>query len=101
MKISKELQSCLRPGYDIGMVLDLFLQCFNSPPFMGRLLTVFTFLKCFFLKYLDYYLIDKPALYDGASGFYMGKYATTVHHLMRRSMVYSRTRYNYAVLIKH
>jgi SAM-dependent methyltransferase/uncharacterized protein YbaR (Trm112 family) len=34
------------------------------------LVTVFTRLTSFWLKYLDYYLIDKPGTFDAASGYY-------------------------------
>ena len=45
----------------------------TSRPMRGLLLT-FASMTSFFLKYFDYYLIDKPGSYDAASGFFfMGR----------------------------
>ena len=37
---------------------------------MRKLIIYFTNFTSFFLKYFDYYLIDKDGAYDSASGYY-------------------------------
>jgi len=62
------------PGMALAWSYTYFLKSFASSWFLGLLLTHFAYITSFFLKYFDYYLIDKPGSYDAASGFFfMGK----------------------------
>lgn len=62
------------PGMALAWSYTYFLKSFASSKIMGLLLTQFAYMTSFFLKYFDYYLIDKPGSYDAASGFFfMGK----------------------------
>lgn len=57
-----------------GMVLVwsycYFLQSFFSNKLLGQIAFAFGSLTSFWLKYFDYLLIKKPAVYDAASGYY-------------------------------
>lgn len=62
------------PGMALAWSYTYFIKSFASSRRMFLLLTMFAFMTSFFLKYFDYYLIDKPGSYDAASGyFFMGK----------------------------
>jgi SAM-dependent methyltransferase len=58
------------PGMALAWSYEYFLLSFASSTAMRGLLRGFARLTSFFLKYFDYYLIDKPAAFDAASGFY-------------------------------
>ncbi len=67
------------PGMALAWSYSYFLRSFTSKRIMVKLLSVFASFTSFFLKYFDYYLIDKPGSYDAASGlFFMGRKSTTV-----------------------
>ncbi len=62
------------PGMALAWSYTYFLRSFATSRLMRRLLTLFAYMTSFFLKYFDYYLIDKPGSYDAASGyFFMGR----------------------------
>ena len=62
------------PGMALAWSYTYFLRSFATSKIMSSLLTMFAHTTSFFLKYFDYYLIDKPGSYDAASGyFFMGK----------------------------
>ncbi len=62
------------PGMALAWSYKYFLRSFAISRLMRRLLTLFAHMTSFFLKYFDYYLIDKPGSYDAASGyFFIGK----------------------------
>ena len=77
----KEITSgpCCGPGMALAESYTYFLRSFATSWLISRLLTKFAHITSFFLKYLDYYLIDKPGSYDAASGyFFLGKKNDTV-----------------------
>ena len=47
-----------------------FLQSFFTSKLLGQIAFAFGSLTSFWLKYFDYLLIKKPAVYDAASGYY-------------------------------
>ena len=58
------------PGMALAWSYTSFLRSFPSSRLVRSLLTRFAQITSFFLKYFDYYLIEKPGSYDAASGFY-------------------------------
>lgn len=65
---------CCGPGMALAESYTYFLRSFATSWVISRLLTKFAHMTSFFLKYFDYYLIDKPGAYDAASGyFFLGK----------------------------
>lgn len=58
------------PGMALAWSYKYFLQSFTASKKMRRLIGKFAALTSFYLKYLDYYLIDKPQTLDAASGYY-------------------------------
>ncbi|MEM9275337.1 MAG: methyltransferase domain-containing protein [Cyanobacteria bacterium P01_F01_bin.143] len=62
------------PGMALAWSYTYFLRSFTTSKVLSRLLSMFAHATSFFLKYFDYYLIDKPGSYDAAAGyFFMGK----------------------------
>jgi uncharacterized protein YbaR (Trm112 family)/SAM-dependent methyltransferase len=62
------------PGMALAWSCDYFLASFTSLKISRALLHVFASLMSFYLKYLDYYLLDKPGAFDAASSYYfMGR----------------------------
>ena len=62
------------PGTVLAWSYTHFIKSFSSSKKIVFFLTAFANLTSFFLKYFDYYLIDKPGSYDSASAFYfLGK----------------------------
>lgn len=61
---------CCGPGMALAWSYTAFVRSFASSRIMDRLLANFAQITSFFLKYFDYYLIDKPASYDAASAYY-------------------------------
>jgi SAM-dependent methyltransferase len=62
------------PGMALAWSYTYFLRSFSLNRIMRLILTIFAHFTAFFLKYFDYYLIDKPGSYDAASGlFFMGR----------------------------
>src|SRR5215510_10564531 len=57
------------PGMALAWSYQYFLLSFTGSRVMRGLLRAVARLTSFFLKYFDYYLIDKPGAYDAASGF--------------------------------
>jgi len=61
------------PGMALAWSYTYFLRSFATKHRMSRLLIYFGQFTSFFLKYFDYFLVDKPGSYDAASGlFFMG-----------------------------
>ena len=58
------------PGMALAWSYAYFLKSFATSVTATRLLNAFARLTAFFLKYFDYYLIDKPGSFDAASGFF-------------------------------
>ena len=58
------------PGMALAWAYQYFLWSFTSSKTLRRLLMVFARLTSFYLKYFDYYLIDKAGALDAASGYY-------------------------------
>lgn len=64
------------PGMALAWSYQYFLLSFTTSKTLRRLLRVFASLTSFYLKYFDYYLINKPGTLDAASGYYfMGRKA--------------------------
>jgi len=67
------------PGMALAWSYTWFLRSFATRPLSVFGLTFFAYITSFFLKYFDYWLIDKPGGYDAASQFFfMGKKSETV-----------------------
>jgi Methylase involved in ubiquinone/menaquinone biosynthesis len=58
------------PGMALAWSYHYFILSFVKTRAAQFFVTVFTRLTSFWLKYLDYYLIDKPGTFDAASGYY-------------------------------
>ena len=58
------------PGMALAWSYIYFLRSFSSSPKMSRCLALFGRITSFFLKYFDYFLINKPGSYDAAAGLY-------------------------------
>lgn len=58
------------PGMALAWSYTHFLLSFAPSKTLRRLLFVFASLTSFYLKYFDYYLINKPGTFDAASGYY-------------------------------
>jgi SAM-dependent methyltransferase len=64
------------PGMALAWAYRHFLTSFSSGRKSFLVISLFANLTAFWLKYLDYILIDKPGGYDGASGyFFLGRKA--------------------------
>ena len=61
---------CCGPGMALAWSYTYFLRSFTSSRAIDRLLTYFARITSFFLKYFDYFLIDKPGAYDASSAYY-------------------------------
>lgn len=67
------------PGMALAWSYQYFLVSFTTSRMLRALLRDFASLTSFYLKYFDYYLIDKPGAFDAASGYYfMGRKAGQV-----------------------
>ena len=67
------------PGMALAWSYQYFLVSFTTSRILRALLRDFASLTSFYLKYLDYYLINKPGAFDAASGYYfMGRKAEQV-----------------------
>ncbi len=65
---------CGGPGMSLAWSYTWFLRSFSTSTWMIYFLIFFGYITSFFLKYFDYFLIDKPGSYDAASFyFFMGK----------------------------
>jgi uncharacterized protein YbaR (Trm112 family) len=65
------------PGAALAWSYQYFLLGFVSSRPLKSIIGVFSSLTSFYLKYFDYYLIDKPGVFDAASGYYfMGRKGT-------------------------
>lgn len=58
------------PGMALAWSYSAFLVSFTRSRFVAKFLRGFAALTSFFLKYFDYFLIDRPGALDGASGYY-------------------------------
>lgn len=58
------------PGMALAWSYQYFLLSFTKSKKMRSFLRLFSKFTSFYLKYFDYYLIDKPGAQDAASGFY-------------------------------
>ncbi|MFW9929611.1 MAG: methyltransferase domain-containing protein [Candidatus Thorarchaeota archaeon] len=58
------------PGMALAWAYSYFIYSFFDSKNMRRLLLPITHFLTFFLKYFDYYLINKPGSYDAASAFF-------------------------------
>jgi SAM-dependent methyltransferase len=62
------------PAMALCWAYKYFLSSFTTSHILGCLIDRFAHATSFFLKYFDYYLIDKPGAYDAASAFFfMGR----------------------------
>lgn len=67
------------PGMALAWSYQYFLLSFTTSRVLRALLRMFASLTSFYLKYCDYYLINKPGALDAASGYYfMGRKAGQV-----------------------
>ena len=67
------------PGMALAWSYKYFLTSFATSRRLRALLSIFAAATSFYLKYFDYYLINKPGAIDSASGFYfIGRKAQTV-----------------------
>jgi SAM-dependent methyltransferase len=67
------------PGMTLAWSYTYFLTSFTTSRILSRLFEVFASLTSFYLKYFDYYLINKPGTLDAASAYYfMGRKAERV-----------------------
>jgi SAM-dependent methyltransferase/uncharacterized protein YbaR (Trm112 family) len=58
------------PGTALAWSYTYFLRNFGWSQLSLKLLTKFAYFTAFYLKYFDYFLINRPGTYDAASGFY-------------------------------
>jgi len=58
------------PGMALAWSYQYFLLSFTTSRILRTLLIVFARLTSFYLKYFDYYLINRPGAFDAASGYY-------------------------------
>jgi uncharacterized protein YbaR (Trm112 family)/SAM-dependent methyltransferase len=58
------------PGMALAWAYKYFLLSFTTSRRLRRLIEVFAGLTAFYLKYVDYYLINTPGTLDAASGYY-------------------------------
>jgi hypothetical protein len=58
------------PGMALAWSYQYFLVSFTSSRILKSFLRIFANLTSFYLKYFDYYLINKPGTFDAASGYY-------------------------------
>jgi SAM-dependent methyltransferase len=58
------------PGMALAWAYQGFLQSFAKSNALKKLIFIFASFTSFYLKYFDYYLIDKPGALDSASGIY-------------------------------
>ena len=58
------------PGMALAWSYQYFLMSFSDSLFLRKILLVFARLTSFYLKYFDYFLIDKAGALDAASGYY-------------------------------
>jgi SAM-dependent methyltransferase len=62
------------PGMALAWSYQYFLLSFFKSNIMKKLVIYFTNFTSFFLKYFDYYLINREGVFDSASGYYfLGK----------------------------
>lgn len=62
------------PGMALAWSYQYFLLSFTTSKILRALIKVFSNLTSFYLKYFDYFLIEKAGAYDASSGyFFMGK----------------------------
>ena len=67
------------PGTSLARSYRYFLLSFATSKRMRNALHVFANFTSFFLKYFDYFLIDKRGIFDAASGyFFMGRKSRSV-----------------------
>lgn len=77
----KEIESgsVCGPGMALAWSYKYFLLSFFQSRLIRKIVGVFADLTAFYLKYFDYYLVNKNAALDAASGFYfMGQKAKTI-----------------------
>jgi len=58
------------PGMALAWSYRYFLLSFTTSKILRALIRIFANLTSFYLKYFDYYLINKPGTLDAASGYY-------------------------------
>jgi uncharacterized protein YbaR (Trm112 family) len=62
------------PGTALAWSYQYFLRSFVISRTLQSAIRVFSSFTSFYLKYFDYYLIDKPGVFDAAAGYYfMGR----------------------------
>jgi len=62
------------PGMALAWSCYHFLLSFTTSKFIRKLIALFSMLTLFWLKYIDYYLINKPGAFDASSQYYfMGR----------------------------
>jgi SAM-dependent methyltransferase len=67
------------PGTALAWSYQYFLLSFTAVPRLRSLIRLFTRLTAFYLKYVDYFLIDTSGTLDAASGYYfLGRKAEQV-----------------------
>jgi len=67
------------PGMVLAWSYQYFLVSFTTSRVLRRLFQLFARLTSFYLKYFDYYLINKPGTLDAASAYYfMGRKAEQI-----------------------
>lgn len=67
------------PGMALAWSYQYFLLSFTTSKILRALLQTFACFTSFYLKYFDYYLINKPSALDAASGYYfLGRKAEQV-----------------------
>ncbi len=75
------------PGMALAWSYQYFLLSFTNSATLRSLVKVFAGLTSFYLKYFDYYLIDKPGTLDAASAYYFigrkGNYILSDRELIR------------------
>lgn len=62
------------PGMALAWSYRAFVRSFSDKPGIRSVLTIFAHWTSFYLKYIDYLVVNKKASYEGASSFYfMGR----------------------------
>lgn len=74
-------------GMALAWAYQYFLLSFTNSRFWQRLIVVFSKFTSFYLKYLDYLIINNPNTLDGASGFYFIGKKTTNYLLSDKELI--------------
>lgn len=67
------------PGTALAWSYKYFLRSFVKNKLLKEIVISFAHFSAFWLKYFDFFLLNKPGVFDSASGYYfIGKYSNTI-----------------------